>query len=98
MAKATINVLPKGENETRQMFGRAITRALGLLGWNADRLSRELDRDHRQVGRWISGEERPQIETLWDIKELRQPLVLALAEIAEAEVEMVVHVRVRRSA
>lgn len=96
MAKATIKVHPKGENETRLMFGRAIVRALRLIDWTAERLAKELERDHRQIGRWITGEERPQIESLWDIKELRQPLVIALAEMAHAEVETVIRVVVKR--
>jgi hypothetical protein len=93
MAKA---VLPKGENDQRRLLGGAIQRALSLAGWTADRLSREVSRDHRQVGRWISGEERAQLDTLWAVEEFRQPLCIALAELAECEVRTVIEIPHRR--
>jgi ribosome-binding protein aMBF1 (putative translation factor) len=84
--------------DLRPLVGTVIQRAMALLGWTLDRLAREIDRDPRQIARWIAGTERPQFDVLWAVEQLRQPLVLAFAELAGSAVEIETVVRVRRIA
>ena len=91
MAKAS---LPKGENPRWQELGACLDEARAELRWTLDRLARELDRDDKQVGRWLRGEERPQIEVVIGVGELRAPFCMALARrTPECEVETIVRIR-----
>ena len=67
-----------------------------LAGLNLDEFSGLVGRDSRQVARWIGGIERPQFDALFSVEQLRQPIVLALAEMAGAGVEIETVVRVVR--
>lgn len=69
-----------------------------LRGWSLKELAAEAVRDERQIARWITGDERPQFDTLFAIESFRQPLVLALCELAGAGVEIETTVRIRRTA
>jgi hypothetical protein len=86
------------ENPAARLLGGAIQRALSLLGWTVDRCALECKRDRAQVSRWIAGSERPQFDTLWTVEELRQPLVVALAELAECGVRTTIEIQQRRRA
>jgi hypothetical protein len=92
MAKAA---LTDRENRGAVLLGHAIQRALSLLGWTVDRCALECKRDRAQVSRWISGTERPQIDTLLLIEEFRQPFAVAIAEVAGCDVRTVIEVRRR---
>lgn len=48
-------------------------------GLNVDEFAGLLDRDARQVGKWLNATERPQFETVFAIERFQQPLLLALA-------------------
>jgi hypothetical protein len=92
MAKAN---LPKAENRAEwALIGKAIERTMGALSLKefADRI----DRDERQVGRWIEGKERPQVDAVFAIAAFRAPLVIALAELAE-DVSIETTITVRRA-
>lgn len=92
MAKAALT-----DRETpAQLLGRAIQRALSLLGWTVDRCAIECHRDRAQVSRWIAGTERPQFDTLWTVEELRQPLVVALAQLADCDVSYSISASMRK--
>lgn len=94
MAKAALKNL---EKPWREQIGAAIERALKLAGLTQKEGWALLGHnDGAQLNRWIKGTERPQLDTLFAVEMLRQPLAQALAEIAGAEVE--VTVRMRRSA
>jgi len=91
MAKAN---LPKTETRPwRQEIGRAVLRAMSLRGWSLKELAAAIGRDVRQVGRWTTGEERAQLDALFAVESLRQPLVQALSELAGADVEVTVRLR-----
>jgi hypothetical protein len=92
MAKADL----KNVERWRELMGAAVRRCFSLAGVSQKEAAGLLDRDQAQVARWISGAERPQFDALFAAESLRQPLLLALAELAGVEVETVV--RVRRSA
>lgn len=90
MAKA---VLPKGESVGRrdwQLLGECLDAARHVLGWTIDRLARELERDEKQVGRWIRAEERPQVETIIAVPLLGQEYAIALAGRLGCVVETIV--------
>lgn len=94
MAKADLR---KAEaDEWKANVGRAIQRAYLLCGWTLKEFADKVKRDERQLARWISGEERPQLDTLFAVVALRQALIIALAELAGAGVEVETTVRVIR--
>lgn len=91
MAKA---VLPKGENETfLAQIGGCLDYARRDVGWTVDQLAGALSRDSKQVGRWIRGEERTQVDAVFAVESLREPFVIALAKLAKMPVEEIVTIR-----
>lgn len=93
MAKANLKEL---EIEWREQIGRAIQRAFALAGWTQKEGAAKVGRDTGQVGRWINGTERPQLDALFAVEELRPALIQALAELARYEV--VTRIELRRFA
>lgn len=79
-------------------IGQAVERAITLARMTKQDVAFRMGyRDQSALARWISGVETPQFARLWMIEELRGPLAIALAELAECcEVETVV--RVKRTA
>ena len=82
----------------REQIGGAIQRAMSLRGWSLKELAGAVDRDERQCARWIDGTERPQFDTLFGVETFRQPLIVALAELAGAGVEVTTAITIRRIA
>jgi hypothetical protein len=80
----------------RQLIGRALDRARQLRGWNLDEFADAVARDPRQVARWFAGTERAQFDAIFAVVSLRQPVIVAFAEIAGEGVEVETVVRVRR--
>jgi ribosome-binding protein aMBF1 (putative translation factor) len=92
MAKADLS-----KRETRACLadiGRCLDAARRDVGWTVDQLAAELDRDPKQVGRWMRGEERTQVDAVFGVKQLQKPFVVALAKLAECEIETTVRIRV----
>jgi ribosome-binding protein aMBF1 (putative translation factor) len=88
--------LPK--REKRDMWaeiGGCLDVARRDLGWTVDQLAGHLERDSKQVGRWLRGEERPQVDAVFNVPMLREPFVIALAKLAQCAVETVVTIRRR---
>lgn len=94
-AKADLKNL---DRSWREQVGRAIQRAFSLAGITQKEAAALLNRDQAQVARWIAGAERPQIDALFSVEPLRQPLVVAFAELAGDGVEVITEIRVRRIA
>lgn len=90
--------LRKAESHERRLIGKAIDRARQLRGWNLDEFAQAVKRDPRQCARWFDGSERAQMDALFAVESLRQPLIVAFAEVAGAGVEVVTEIRVRRTA
>lgn len=95
MAKADLKNL---EEPWRVQIGRAIRRACSLVGWSQKEVAGKIGRDEAQLARWIAGVERAQFDVLFAIEELRQPLVVAFAELAGTGVEITTEIRIRRTA
>lgn len=88
--------LRKAETDDfRQRVGAAIERARMLCGWSLKEFAGKVDRDPRQVARWEDGTERPHFDALFHVESLRQPLVIALAELVEHGIEIDTVIRVR---
>jgi hypothetical protein len=73
---------PEIEPDWRGIVGSALQRAIELLGWSSKVAAGKVGIDDGQFGRWLSGSERAQLDRLWKVEELRQPLVIAMAERA----------------
>ena len=96
MAKADLR---KAEADAmRVRVGRALERAVQRRGWTLKEFAGEVEKDQRQCSRWFTGEERPQFDVLFAIESFRQPLVVALAELAGHAVEIETTIRVRQVA
>jgi len=95
MAKVTSTEVRKAD-EWRADIGQTVQRAISLLGWSLKEFSAAVDRDERQCARWISGAERPQLDAIFAVQALRGVWVIAIAELAGAEVEIETIVRVKR--
>lgn len=78
----------------RAEVGACLQRAASLLGWSLKELAGHLDRDERQVARWLNGTERVQVDVVFDCEELRQPFAYQLARLSGADGH--VHVEFRK--
>jgi hypothetical protein len=95
MAKAGLSTLRKAENdEWPKRVGAALERAVSVCGWTLDEFSGKVGRNERQCRRWMTGEEHQQMDTLFAVKELQQPLIIELAKIAGEGVEIETTVRI----
>lgn len=84
-------------SDWRVDVGHAIERMRLLAGLSLKELAAAIARDERQVARWIAGAERPQFDAIFAVAALRQPLVVALAELAQADgIDIVTSITVRR--
>lgn len=96
MAKAA---LPKGESaDYLAELGRCLDFARRSVGWTVDELAGKLARDSKQVARWLRGEERTQVDTVFQVTVLRKPFVIALAKLAECDVETTVRISMKEPA
>lgn len=96
MAKADLQNL---DIDCRQAIGRALVRARGFLGWSQKEAAARADVDPATYAKWENGDERhrPQFDRLFAVEEMRQPLVVCLAALAD-DVEVVTEIRFRRQA
>lgn len=76
--------------------GRIVARCFGLAGLSQKEAAATVDVDQAQISRWLSGAERPQLDALWAVESLREPLIIALCEAAGIGIETVVRI-VRRA-
>lgn len=92
MAKAGI---PKAKNHAA--LGRRVARVLELSALSLKEFSALLGRNERQIGRWLDGSDRPQLELIYAVPALNSFLVIALAE-GVATVDVTTTITVRRIA
>lgn len=90
-------VMAKADLTNREVWrtrvGRAVQRAFSLAGLTQQQAADLIQRDRAQVARWASGGERPQLDALFAVETLRQPLIQAFSELAGADVEITVRLR-----
>lgn len=96
MAKADLR---KPENpEPNNDAGDAITEARKSLGWGLKEFAEAANKGERQLARWEDGTEHPQLDTLFAILELRQPLIIALAKRAGLGVDVQTTITIQQAA
>lgn len=78
----------------RAEIGACLQRAASLLGWSLKQLAAAVKRDERQVARWLNGQERVQLDVVFDCEELRQPFALQLSKLSGADWH--IHVEFRK--
>lgn len=93
-AKADLKDL---ENPWRLSVGRAVARAIQLAGLSQKEAAALVGRDQAQLQRWTTGAERPQLDALFAVDVLREPLVIALAALSE-DIEITTQIAIRRRA
>jgi ribosome-binding protein aMBF1 (putative translation factor) len=87
MAKAALADVRKPDTRMNWAeIGACLDYARRDAGWNLEQLAAALDKDARQVRRWIAGEEQTQVAVVFAVRELQQPFVIALAKLAACEV------------
>jgi len=64
-------------------IGGCLDDARRAVGWSLKELAAALNRDERQVQRWIDGKENANIAAIFLVVELRQPIVIALARLSK---------------
>jgi hypothetical protein len=62
--------------------GGAISRAIALVGWSDKEAAGHVGVDPAEFGKWMSGARHPQLDRLFAVEQLRQPLVVCLASLA----------------
>lgn len=72
----------------RAEVGACLQRAASLLGWSLKQLAAGLKRDERQIARWLNGQERVQVDVVFDVEELRQPFAYQMAKLSGAEIRV----------
>lgn len=99
MAKADLRKADIDE-QWRLEVGKAIDLVRTKHRLSLKEFSNAIERDERQVKRWIDGKEHAQVAAVLAVAIFRQAMVLALAEIAGEgiEIETVVRLRMRQSA
>lgn len=80
----------KARLDFRRAIGRAIQRAISLAGWTDKEAAARIwphrdniETSQAQLSKWIGGIERPHLDVLFDVEELRWPLVESLALMSE---------------
>lgn len=81
-----------GSDDWRLRIGRALERVKGSK--SLKEFADLIQRDERQVKRWIDGAERPHLDAIFAVESLRGALVIALAELAK-DIEVITEIRVR---
>jgi len=93
MAKANARI-PDIDWMTR--VGAAIAASIRTVGWSSKEAAANVGVDDAEFGKWLSGTRRPQMDRLFAVEALRQPLVIALAGLAH-DVEIVTEIRIKKA-
>ena len=82
--------------DLKRVIGQAIDRAIVLAGLTKQDVAFRMGyADQSALARWIAGVETPQFAKLFVLVELRGPLVIALAELAD-DAQVITEIRIRR--
>lgn len=96
-AKAASKSLRKAENVAQPQWlkwGKCIDEVRGVFRLTLKEFAQELQKEPRQVQRWVEGRERPQLEAVLAVDRFQGPLVIALARSTTGiEVDTVIHIR-----
>jgi len=95
MAKADVQ-LP--DIDWNGVISSAIRRAVKDVWEDHKVAAGEIGVDASEFGKWLNGTRRPQLDKLWSIARLRQPLCVRFAQLAGAEIHTRVEWPVERIA
>lgn len=96
MAKADLKNL---EIEWKRRVGRAVSRAFKRADLSQKEVAGLLNHsDSAQINRWCAGTERPQLDALFAIDALQQPLVIELARMINQGVKLTTHIELELTA
>ena len=96
MAKAELRKTEKAEHDDWILLGKAVERCIYLTALSLKEFAGVIDRDERQVARWIHGTERTQVDTIFAVPQFRRSFVVALAEQAGEGVEVTTAITITR--
>lgn len=94
MAKANVR---NPDIDWPREIGGVIARAIAMLGWSSKEAAAKVGVDDAEFGKWLNGTRRPQFDRLFAVEDMRQPLVVCMAALAQ-NVEVVTEIRFRRLA
>ena len=89
MAKAVVR---EPDIDWLVILGRAIQRAVAIVGWSNKEAAAKVGVDDAEFGKWLSGGRRPQMDRLLALEPLRWPLIQCLAALDEQN-EIVTEIR-----
>lgn len=78
MAKAVVRE-PDSPN-WQAILGRAIQRAVAIVGWSNKEAAAKVGVDDAEFGKWLNASRRPHIDRVIAVDELRGPFFVALAQ------------------
>jgi hypothetical protein len=92
--------LPSGEKGQKlKQIGGCLDFARRYIGWTVQQLAAALERDEKQVARWMRGEERTQVDVVLCVPQLHGPFVIALARLDnKGVIEVETTIRIRETA
>lgn len=93
-AKASLRKADVGHGD----MGEVVALARKLSHLNLDEFAHACGKDPRQIARWEAATERPQIEAVWAVMDLRPFVLEAMAALASCRVETETVIRIRRTA
>lgn len=73
---AKVHTAAHGNSVSWALMAECLNEVRGTL--TVEQFAAAIDRDARQVGKWLSASERPQFETVFAVERFQQPLWLAL--------------------
>ena len=82
----------------RGRIGQAILRVQQRSGLSLKEFAAAVQRDERQVARWFAGTEHAQLAAIFAVERMRHLLIVVLAELAGAHVEVTTSITVKRIA
>ena len=94
MAKASL----RKPETTLVMLGQCVEDVQIAAKLNLDEFAHALGKDPRQVKKWFSADERPQIETVFAVEQFQVLLVEAMARRIQQQIEVETVIRIRRTA
>lgn len=79
-------------------IGECLDFARRAAGWTLKELAGAVQRDERQVQRWMDGKENTNIAAVFAVERLRQPFVIALARLSDCFDEEPMTLKARKRA
>ena len=82
--------------DIKAVIGSAIQRAVSAAGLSNKEAAAKIGVNDSQFGKWLSGNEPPQVHRVFAVEELQQPFIVALARMIDCcEEETTLRFRMR---